>query len=107
MSQDASVYNPGMKRALPIVGLGLLCAGPAAAQLGAPQTFTPAKFCASSDNSLECVTQRNQANIDRYAADYAEQDRKQAEALRAEQQERDRLRVIQEKDCNPRVQRRD
>ena len=96
-----------MKRALAIIGLGLLCVGPAVAQLGAPQKLPPAKFCASNDNSLECVSQRNQANIDRYSADYKEQVRQQAEQQKAEQQERDRLRTVREKDCNPRVRRCD
>ena len=96
-----------MKRALAIFGLGLLCVGPAAAQLSAPQKFTPTKFCSSSDNSLECVGQRNQANIDRYVDKYKEEVRRDAEKQRAEQQERDRLRAVREKDCNPRVQRCD
>lgn len=96
-----------MKRILAIIGLGLLCVRPAAAQLSAPQKFTPTKFCTSSDNSLECVSQRNQANIDRYSADYKEQVRRDAEKQKAEQQERDRLRTVIEKDCNPRVRRCD
>ncbi len=96
-----------MKCALTIVGLSLLCAGPASAQLGPPQKVTPTKFCASSDTSLECASQRNQANIDRYSADYKERARQQAEQQKAEQQERDRLRAVREKDCNPRVQRCD
>lgn len=101
------MYNVTMKRTLAIIGLGLLYVGTAAAQLSTPQKFTPTKFCASSDNSLECASQRNQANIDRYSADYKEQVRREADKQKAEQQERDRLRAIREKDCNPRVQRCD
>jgi len=96
-----------MKRALPIIGLGLLSAGSAAAQINAPQKLTPAKFCTSSDNSLECVSRRNQVNIDRYSANYKEQVRQEAEKHKAEQQERDRLSTIRKKDCNPRIQRCD
>lgn len=96
-----------MKRTFAIVVFGLLCVGTAAAQLGAPQKLTPTKFCTSSDNSLECVSQRNQANIDRYSADYKEQVRQEAEKQKAEQQERDRLSTVRKKDCNPRVQRCD
>ena len=102
-----SIYNILMKRTLSIIGLGLLCAVPAAAQLGPPQKLTPTKFCTSSDTSLECVSQRNQANIDRYSAEYKDRVRKDAEHLKAEQQERDRQRTVQQKDCNPRVRRCD
>ena len=96
-----------MKGTLAIIGLGLLCAVPAAAQLGPTQKFTPTKFCTSSDNSLEFVSRRNQENIDRYNTDYKEQVRLETEKQKAEQQERDRLRTIRDKDCNPRVRRCD
>ena len=62
-----------------------------AAQVNAPNKFTPQKFCSSSDTSLECVSQRNQANIDRYVDKYKEQVRQQKETQDAERLERDRL----------------
>jgi len=107
----SSRYNIGMKPLFAlfvIFGLAFLAVHPAAAQLAtSPQKLTPQKYCSSSDNSLECVSQRNQANIDRYAAEYKEQVRQQKERLEADQRERDRQRAVREKDCNPRVQRCD
>jgi uncharacterized protein YaiL (DUF2058 family) len=96
-----------VKFTLSLVGLFLFVALPVAAQVGASGKFTPQKFCSSSDNSLECVSQRNQANIDHYSDKYKDDARQQLEKQEAERLERDRQRTVQKKDCNPRVQRCD
>ena len=96
-----------MKLIVALFGLVFLAALPVAAQVNAPNKFTPQKFCSSSDTSLECVSQRNQANIDRYVDKYKEEVRQQKEKQDAERLERDQLRTVKEKDCNPRVQRCD
>ncbi|MFA5913219.1 MAG: hypothetical protein WC830_06630 [Burkholderiales bacterium] len=96
-----------MKLIVAFVGLFLLVPLPVAAQLGTSGRLAPQKFCSSSDNSIECVSQRNQANIDRFYDKYKDEARQQSEKLEAERLERERQRTIREKDCNPRVQRCD
>jgi hypothetical protein len=87
--------------------VGLLAALPAVSQVNTPNKFTPQKYCSSSDTSLECVGRRNQENIDRYVDKYKDEVRQQREKQDAERLERDRQRTVQQKDCNPRVQRCD
>ena len=96
-----------MKFITSFVGLFLLIALPVTAQVGTSGKLAPQKFCSSSDNSLECVSQRNQANIDRYSDKYKDDARQQLEKQEAERLERDRQRTVQNRDCNPRVQRCD
>lgn len=90
-----------------LFGLALVFAQPVAAQVGTSGKFTPQKFCSSSDSSIECVSQRNQANIDQYVDKYKDEARQEKERQEAERLERDRQRSVKQKDCNPRVQRCD
>ena len=88
-------------------GLVLVVALPVSAQVSTSNKFIPQKFCSSSDSSIECVSQRNQDNIDRYVDKHNDEVRQQREKQEAERLERDRLRTVKEKDCNPRIQRCD
>jgi len=68
----------------------------------------PEKFCGSGDKSYECNLQRNKADNARAQRELDEYYRKNQEALdkrQAAEQEKQRLRSINEKDCNPRTQR--
>jgi hypothetical protein len=84
----SSDYNTGVKLIVALFaffGVVLLVALPVAAQIGTSGRLTPQKFCSSSDNSLECVSQRNQANIDRYVYKYKDETRQQKEKLETAQ----------------------